>query len=163
MKVMIDDVFAGIGCDAYVSLYFDEPFNESIGRALHMGRRLLRLDRGVDRIVRRVGYEPDQDPAGPTQQAFGTTKAGFVEELDFDLRARRGTWRTIPNRWAERVHNAGTIELADVGGGTRRVVHGEVKVKLLGFGGLVEKMIVAEIVKSYAATTELTRAWIAGR
>jgi len=79
------------------------------------------------------------------------------------VRGRRGAWRTIPSLWADRVHNAGTIELADFEGGTRRLVRGEVKVKLFGFGGLVEKMIVAEIEKSYAATARLTREWLASR
>ena len=163
MKVAIEDVFAGIRCDDYVSLYFDEAFNESIGRALHMGRKLLRLDRGPDRIVRHVCYEPNQDPDSPAKQAFGSSRASFVEELDYDVRGRHGAWRTIPNLWADRVHNAGTIELADFEGGTRRLVRGEVKVKLFGFGGLVEKMIVAEIEKSYAATARLTREWLASR
>lgn len=163
MKLAIEDVFAGIRCDDYVSLYFDEAFNESIGRALHMGRKLLRLDRGPERIVRHVCYEPNHDPDSPAKQAFGSSRASFVEELDYDIRARRGAWRTIPNLWADRVHNAGTIELAEVDGGTRRRVRGEVKVRLFGFGGLVEKMIVAEIEKSYAATARLTRDWLASR
>src|SRR6476661_7356235 len=94
--------------------YFDEAFNDAIGRELHMGRTLMRLDRSADRIVRHVCYEPNQDPDGPTQKAFGSTRAGFVEELDYDVRAQRGTWRTIPNMWADRVRNAGTIEFSAV-------------------------------------------------
>jgi len=163
MKLAIEDVFAGIRCDDYVSLYFDEAFNESLGRALHMGRKHLRLDRGPERIVRHVCYEPNHDPDSPAKQVFGSSRASFVEELDYDVPARRGAWRTIPNQWADRVHNAGTIELAEVSGGTRRRVHGEVRVRLFGFGGMVEKMIVAEIEKSYAATARLTREWLASR
>src|SRR6476469_9141401 len=108
MKVAIEHIFAGIECRDYEALYFDEAFNDAIGRELHMGRTLMRLDRSADRIVRHVCYEPNQDPDGPTQKAFGSTRAGFVEELDYDVRAQRGTWRTIPNMWADRVRNAGT-------------------------------------------------------
>jgi uncharacterized protein DUF2505 len=162
MKVSIDDIFE-IECAKYVALYFDEPFNEHVGQSLHMGRKLLRLERSNTRIVRHVCYEPAQDPEVPTQQAFGSSKAGFVEELDYDVASRRGTWRTIPSMWAERVRNEGTIEFADVPGGTRRSVRGEVKVKLFGFGGIVERMIVREIEKSYVATTRITREWLAKR
>jgi hypothetical protein len=42
-------------------------------------------------------------------------------------------------------------------------VRAEVVVTLFGFGRLVERMIVAEIKKSYASTAELTNAWIARR
>jgi hypothetical protein len=163
MVVTISDLFEGIECHDYAALYFDEAFNTAIGRALHMGRKLVLLDRSNDRIVRHVCYEPNQDPESPTHQAWGATPAGFVEELDFDVRARRGTWRTIPNRFADRVNNAGTIEFAPEGRGTRRSVRGDVVVKAFGFGRIVEKMIVGEIVKSYAATTAFTREWIAKR
>ena len=50
--------------------------------------------------------------------------------------ARRGTWRTIPNLFTERVRNAGTIELAADGAGTRRVVCGEVRVSPFTFKGV---------------------------
>lgn len=163
MKVEIEHVFAGIQPAAYEALYFDEAFNDALGVHSHMGRKLLRLDRLVDRIVRHVRYEPSQDPGSATKQAFGTSRASFLEELDYDVRVRRGFWRTIPNLFADRVTNAGTIEFAAAPEGTKRIVTGEVTVKLFGFGGRVEKMITAEIVKSYEGSTDFTRAYLAKR
>jgi hypothetical protein len=163
MKVMIDDVFPGIACGEYESLYFDEEFNRTVGRELRMGRLLLHFERTETRILRNVQYEPDRDPDSPAGQAFGTSRASFIEELDYDPRTRRGTWKTIPNLMAERVSNTGTIEFVEAPGGTRRIVRGEVKVSLFGFGRLVEKMIVAEIEKSYANTTRITNEWLAKR
>jgi hypothetical protein len=161
MKVLIDDLFAGLACNEYTDLYFDEAFNAAVGEALQLGRQLLHFERTADRIVRHVGYEPRRDPSSPAGQAFGTSRASFVEKLEYDVRARRGTWRTIPNVMPDRVRNAGTIELVDAPGGVRRIVRGEVKVSLFGFGGLVERMIVAEIEKSYASTTRFTNEWLA--
>jgi hypothetical protein len=163
VKVQIEDIFVGIVRAQYEVLYFDEAFNDALGRALRMGRRLLHLERTQSRIVRRVCFEPDQAPDAPVKQAFGTSRASFVEEIDYDPSVGRGAWRTIPNLFADRVTNAGTIEFADAGGDTRRTVRGEVAVRLFGFGKVVEKMIVAEIVKSYTATTAFTRDWLAGR
>jgi hypothetical protein len=160
LKVAIEDTFE-LTCDAYEALYFDEPFNIALGDALGLGRELLRLDRTADRIIRHVRCEPKQDPDSPAKQAFGTSRASFVEELDYDRRTRRGTWQTVPNLFVERVTNRGTLELAPAGGGVKRIVRGEVKVSLFGFGRLVEKMIVAEIEKSYASAARFTRAWLA--
>ncbi|HEY1555389.1 MAG TPA: DUF2505 family protein [Kofleriaceae bacterium] len=161
MKFAIDHVFAGVSCPAYEALYFDESFNSDVSRALCMGRTLLRLDRGADQIVRHVGFEPARAAGAAIDQAYGASRASFVEELVYDVRARRGEWRTIPNRFAERVKTTGTIEFIDERGGTRRVVRGVVRVSLFGFGGIVERMIVGEIEKNYAATTELTNAYLA--
>jgi hypothetical protein len=164
MNVEIDDTFAGISCADYEHLYFDEPFNESIGQALKMGRKLLHFKRTADRVVRHVCYEPNRDPDSPAGKAFGKSRASFVEELDYDVHARRGEWRTIPNMMPDRVRNAGTIEILEApDNSARRVVRAEVVVTLFGFGRLVERMIVAEIKKSYASTAELTNAWIARR
>lgn len=161
MRLRIQHDFDGIDAAAYETLYFDELFNRELSTSLHMGRELLRLDRTTDRIVRHVRYEPKRDSASPANQVFGASRASFVEELDYDVRARRGAWRTIPNQFADRVRNTGTIELVDIPNGVRRIVDGDVKVSLFGFGRLVERAIVAEIDKSYAATTAFTLAWLA--
>jgi hypothetical protein len=161
MKVAIEHVFTGLTCAAYEELFFDEEFNAALGRALRLGRQLLRLERTAERVTRHVCYEPVRDPDSPANHAFGTSRASFVEELDYDRRARRGTWRTIPNRFADRVTNRGTLEIAEDPAGVRRIVRGEVTVSLFGFGRLVERMIVAEIEKSYAATAAFTAEWLA--
>ena len=158
-EVHIEDVFS-VGRTTFEALFFDEEFNLAVGESQRLGRKLIRLDRTSDRIVRHVCFEPDRDPNSPAGQAFGTTRASFVEELDYDLRAHRGAWRTIPNLIPERVSNAGTLELVEVPEGTKRIVRGKVTVKLFGFGSLVERAVVAEIVKSYQRTTEFTRAWL---
>lgn len=161
MKVSIDDEFLGIALPAYEALFFDEDFNIALGRSLELGRELIKLERGAERIVRHVGYEPRRDPSSPAGQAFGKSRASFVEELDYDLRAHRGEWRTIPNIMPERVRNAGAIELAASAGGVRRRVSADVRVSLFGFGGLVERAICAEIEKSYARSAAFTRQWLA--
>lgn len=163
MNVLIDDVFVNISPAEYESLYFDEDFNEAIGRAMRMGRRLLHFERTSDQIVREVHYEPDRDPDSPAGKAFGTSRASFIEKLAYDPRTRTGTWRTIPNLLPDRVTNAGTIEFTDAPNGVRRIVRADVKVTLFGFGRMIERAIAREIVKSYQNTTAFTNEWLAKR
>jgi hypothetical protein len=161
MRLAIEHVFSGVDCDAYERLYFDEAFNEALGGVLRLGRQVLHFERTSERIVRHVCYDAQHDPSSPAGQAFGSSRASYVEELDYDVRTHRGNWRTIPSRFADRMTSAGTIELCGAPGGTRRTVRGEVKVSLFGFGRLVERMIVAEIEKSYATSSKFTAEWIA--
>lgn len=162
MHVVVEHVFASLAPAAYEALYFDEEFNAALGRELALGRKLLRLERAADRIVRHVQYEPSRDPASPAGQAFGKSRASFIEELDYERGPRRGRWRTVPSFLAERVTNTGTLELVDEpGGGVRRIVRADVKVSLFGFGGRVEKIIAAEIVKSYTKSAAFTEQWLA--
>jgi hypothetical protein len=157
----IEHRFTGVDCDGYEALFFDETFWAALGRELRLGRELLKLDRTDARIVRHVRCAPDQDPGTPEGKALADNKASFVEELDWDRRARRGAWRTIPWLLPERVRTRGTIEISPVAGGVRRVVRGEVDAKLWGFGGLVERRAIVEIEKSYAQAAIFTSAWLA--
>jgi Protein of unknown function (DUF2505) len=161
MRFQISHQFDGIGPDAYAALYFDESFSAALGRELRLGRELIRLDRSPTRVVRHVRSEPDREPDTPAGQALGQTRASYVEELDFDLRARRGTWRTVPNLIPERVRTEGTLEIVAAPRGATRIVRGEVDVRLFGFGRLIEKHVVAEIEKSYAGAAAFTASWIA--
>ena len=162
MKVAVEHTFE-VTPDEYEELYFDEPFNLAVSEALQLGRQLLRLDRSSTRIIRHVCYEPRRHSTSEANKAFGTSRASFIEELDYDVGRRRGEWRTIPNLFADRVRNSGTIDFIAVPGGVSRLVRGEVKVSLFGFGSKVEKLIVAEIDKSYASSAKLTNDWIANR
>jgi hypothetical protein len=163
MKFLIEHTFEGLTPEGYEEVFFDEPFNVALGEALGLGRQLRRLDRAPGRIVRHVCCEPSRDPDSPAGKAFGSSRASFVEELEYDLRAHAGTWRTIPSLLPERVKTSGTLEVLAVGGGVRRVVRGEVKASLWGFGGLVERHVVAEIVKSYDRSAAFTVTWLASR
>ncbi len=163
MRFACEYSFRGIGRAAYEALYFDEDFNVALGDALGLGRRLLRLDRDGGTIVRHVRCEPKHEKGSTADQAFGTSRASFLEELEYSFVEHRGTWRTIPNLMTERVRNTGTLEIVDDGGAARRIVRGEVSVSLFGFGRLVERLVVAEIDKSYAKAATFTEQWLARR
>jgi uncharacterized protein DUF2505 len=163
MLVTVEHVFTGVTRARYEELFFDEEFNTALGARLRLGRELLRLDRSPDRVIRHVRCEPNHDPDSPQAKAFGTSRAAFVEELEYDLRNHRGQWRTIPNMFPDRVKNSGTLEIEAVPGGVRRLVRGEVKASLFGFGRLVERVIVREIEKAYETSAAFTTDWIAKR
>ncbi len=159
MQLVIEHALAISSCEAFEAVFFDEPFNVALGEALQLGRVLMRLERTTDRVVRVVAYEPRRDNASPAE-ARGRSRRGFVEELDWDLRTHCGTWRTVPNAFADRVRSAGTIDVSMRGAEVVRVVRGELVVKLFGFGGRVEKLIAAEMARSYARSATFMREWM---
>jgi hypothetical protein len=137
VHLVIEHGFAMSSCEAFEAVFFDEPYNLALGEALQMGRVLKRLERTTERVVRVVAYEPHREK-GSAAEALGTSRRGFVEELDWDLRTHRGTWKTVPNAFADRVRNVGTIEVMMRGAEVVRVVRAEIVVRLFGFGGRVE-------------------------
>lgn len=161
MKLHIEHVFEGVTGPRYEELFFDEEFNRALGEALELGRELVKLERTPGRIVRHVRCEPRREKGSPADQAFGSSRAGFFEELDYDTRTRRATWKTVPNVFTKHVSTTGTLEFVEVPGGVKRVMQGDVKVSFYGFGKIIEKMIVAEIEKGQAKNADFTRRWLA--
>jgi hypothetical protein len=163
VRFACEHTFPTISQAAYEALYFDEEFNVALGDALGLGRELVKLERTNTTVVRHLLCEPKREKGSAADQAFGSSRASFREELEYSFADHKGTWRTIPNIMKERVRNAGTLEILDDGGGARRVVRGDVSVKLFGFGGLVERLVVAEIDKSYRNAASFTEQWLARR
>src|SRR5262249_43936530 len=155
MKFVIEDVFR-IAPDAYIELYFDEPFNVELGEYLGLGRELRKLERASGRVVRQICCEPKREKGSDADKAFGASRASFVENMTFDIAARRGDWETIPNMLPDRVKTAGTLELVAVPEGTKRIVRGACNARLWGFGGVAERAIVREIEKNYVRMTKFT-------
>ena len=161
MKFVIEHTYPQITPAAYETLHFDETFAAALGEALGLGRVLIRLDRTPERIVRHVRCTPKRDPKDQAAQVLDD-KASYVEELEYEVGPRRGEWRTLPSVWPDRVRTTGSIEFAAApGGGTRRIVRGEVHVAIFAVGRIVERFIVAEIEKSYAGAARFTADWLA--
>ncbi len=99
----------------------------------------------VDGVVtRKVRYVP-----APLIRRVGTKKVDprwmeWVEESQYDRSARRMQFRNVPRvrRIAQLLENTGRLELFETAsGGTRRVVSGEIKLKVRIVGRIAEKII----------------------
>ena len=74
----------------------------------------------------------------------------WIAELDFDRGTSEGTYRNLPTtgRVAKLPHNQGTLSLEGApGGGTTRILRGELKVKVMLLGRVAEKIIYKNAVK----------------
>ena len=145
LKFALEHSFSGLDADAYVAIFFDEKFNVALGEAINLGREVVLYERSATRVRRHLRCEPIRVKESLAERVFGESRASFMEELDFDLGARRGRWRTIPSAHTDKVTIEGTIAVLPSAGGVTRRVEGNVKVSMFGVGGLVEKHIVAEI------------------
>ena len=95
-------------------------------------------------VTRRVRYVP-----APLIRRVGTKKVDprwmeWVEESQYDRSARRMRFANVPRirRIAELLVNTGSVELFETAsGGTRRVVSGEIRVKVPILGRIAEKII----------------------
>ena len=161
MKFRADHTFRGIEVDAYEDLHFDEAFQDALCGAVKLARECVGLEEDDDgRIHRAVKVGPDREIPPAAQRVLGGKRLDYTEHLDYRRGSYLGQWRTVPSLMSDKVECAGSIEFRPVDGGVRRLVEGEIKVKLFGVGGMVEKLIVADIERSYVKAAEFTQRWI---
>jgi hypothetical protein len=154
-------VLRDVDLGGYEALYFDEPFQTALGEAVKIDRELLRLDRGSARIVRHVRVQPEREIPAPVAKLLGGRRLAYTEELEYDIGHYHGTWRIVPAVLADKIVIGGTLDFEAVPGGVRRVLAGVIDVTLFGLGGLVEKVVVSNVEKSYGDAAAFTARWIA--
>lgn len=164
MKFHADHVIEGISVADYGAMYFEEDFNDRLCRAVRLDREMLELRRDGSRVFRRVRVEPqDREIPGPVAKVLGQSRFSYVEELEMDLATGVGTWKTIPTLFADKVTAGGSLRFVDAGGHARRVVDGEIDVRMFGIGSIVERFICSDAEKSYADAAAFTRRYLAER
>ena len=61
----------------------------------------------------------------------------------------------------DKITIGGTLDFEAAAGGVKRILAGVIDVTLFGLGGLVEKVVVSNVEKSYGDAAAFTARWIA--
>ncbi|MEO1481881.1 MAG: DUF2505 domain-containing protein [Myxococcota bacterium] len=162
MKFEIEHTFSGISLAAYERLYFDEPFNSALCEKVELDRELLKLEENGDALHREVKVSPrGREIPKPIAKFMGVSRIEYVEKIDYTFGSGRGTWLSVSSFMTDKIDSGGTIEMLDTGAGVKRIVAGEIKVKVFGLGKTIESFIVEDVKRSYQDAAAFTRDWIA--
>lgn len=159
MRFRAEHIFKGIDLNAYETLYFDEAFNIAMCKAVKLARTLVKLDEKAGRIERAVKVGPDREIPPAVAKVLGVSRIEYTEHVAYTRGSYRGIWHTVSSVFTDKVESRGNFSFEAVPGGVKRIVEGEIKVKVFGVGGLIERFIVADVERSYddaAKFTELT-------
>jgi hypothetical protein len=162
MKFKAEHLFGGISVADYETLYFDEPFNIELCKAVNLDRELVRLDVKGKHLTRVVKAAPrGREIPGPVAKVLGAGRIEYVEHIEYDLGTYAGTWKSISSVMTDKVLSSGTFRFVPTGTGVTRIVEGDVTVKVFGVGGMIERFIIADVEKSYDAAAQFTREYLA--
>lgn len=161
MKFKCDHRFGPISLADYENLYFDEDFNIALCKQVGLHRELVSREVKDGRIRRVVKVAPDREVPGPVAKVIGSTRLEYTETVDYVLGSGRGTWSTLSSVMTDKVDSRGSFSFTASGDGVVRSIEGDINVKITFIGGVVEKFIVDDVVKSYEKAAEFTRSWLA--
>ena len=166
LRYIIQDEFE-TSIEHYWEMFFSEDYNRGLYRHLRIGYEPIEFSRkenGDEEVIhRRINFSPDRKVhpliARAAQKVQNPLR--YQERGEFHRKTNSMRVETIPHVLSNKVGSIGDYSLRDLGEGKiLRVWSGECTVKIPLIGGQIEKVIVAEVKRSYAATTDFTRRFL---
>jgi len=137
--------------DVVIAHIFDDTLHERCNAALSSADRArVSVERKEDgEVLQRFHVKVRDLPPGATK-ALKPEVFEWDEESRWDPKAERISWRILPQVMQDKIDCRGVLYYVDVGGHTRRVVEGEIQIKIPLAGKVAEKIIVGQLEKTYA-------------
>ncbi|MBI2898223.1 MAG: DUF2505 domain-containing protein [Deltaproteobacteria bacterium] len=162
MRIHIDHEYR-CGIDTFWDkVFFDDEYNRRLfleGLHFKAYEKLELTDRG-DSILRRIRGTPASEIPGALQKVIGADLS-YVEDLTFDKKARRCTFKNTPARMAEKLRIEGSIYAEPSGTGRcRRIVDLDLEAKFFGVGGLIESFAAKAFRDNFDKAATWTNRWL---
>jgi hypothetical protein len=116
-----------------------------------------------DIVDLQVRYRFVGDLSSAVRAVVDPSRLSWVERSRHELARRTTTFVLHPDHYADRLRCAGSVEVVADGEGARRVVVGELKVRVAFMAGTVERTIVADLQDHLQAEVAVVQAFLAAR
>jgi len=149
-KFTIEHTWA-VSRETVVSHLFDDELHDRCNRALSSAdRERVRVERHEDGRVSQYFHVKVRDlPPGATK-VLSPEVFEWDEESQWNPTTGKISWKIIPKVMANKLTCAGVLYYRETGASTRRVVEGEIEIKIPLAGKIAEKIIVGQLEKTYA-------------
>jgi hypothetical protein len=160
MRFTTEARFRGVTLPELEELYFDEAFNIAMCRDNGLQRQVLSLDKKDGRLSRRLKIGPERELPAPIKKVIGSDRLEYEERLEYTFGSYEARWVVVPGVLASKVRSEGTIRFRADRDAVVRTAAGEVEVKILGVGGMIEKVIIGDVERSFVNAAGFTQRWI---
>ena len=160
MHFSVQHSFSDLTLPDYEKLYFDEAFNIALCQNVNLQRTLVSRDDQNGLLRRSVRVKAARELPAAIAKVLGSSSIEYTEHLEYRWGFYQGAWYTVSAILPEKIDTRGSFRFSQNGASVMRVLEGDVKVKIFGIGGLVEKGVVLDIERSYDDAAKFTTSWI---
>ena len=107
--------------------------------------------------VRRLKYESKRDLPAIAGKALGMKRLTYEQHNRFDAEKSALSWKVVLPVLTDRVSVSGVTTILPTPTGARRVVDGDIEVRMRLVGGQIEKAVVAEFERGMVRAVDLVR------
>ncbi len=143
-------------------VFESDAFDERLRQQTNMQVERISLTQESEHIVvRRLRYTSGSELPKLVAKALGGKHLTYTQTNRMDYSTNRLEWTVELPVLADRVTVKGTTSMTATASGSRRIVDGEITVKMRLIGGQIEKVVVGEFQKSMDQAVEIARELIA--
>ena len=139
------------------SIFESPEFEARLEETTDIRCEVLSTEQKGDVTVRRLRYTAKSDLPTIAAKALGTKNLTYVQTNTFDPAKSQLRWDVDLPMVGDRVSVGGTTTINDSPTGCRRVVDGDISVRMRLVGGQIEKAVVAQFKKSMERAVDLAR------
>lgn len=151
MKLFVESVLDADPATVW-EVFESEAYRQRLDAEAQIQQQILEERTEPDGIVfRRVRTEPDRELPKVVAKLLGAPKLCYLQENRLDLDQNKMTWQVTLDldSLADRVEVSGTTTCTALPDGRcRRVVDGDIEVRVRLVGGQIERAVVAEFERS---------------
>jgi hypothetical protein len=160
MHVTTEHRFKNVDVDRFVDVYYSREFNHAVAPSAALKVRDLvdevTLDGG--NIKRRVRMVPDITLPGPVARLVNGP-IEFFEVSEYDPKSKSAAYH-VESAAEDRIVVRGQVTFTQDGDDVVRKIAGEVHVKMLGVGGIIERLIAGEVRGRYDRIQAFTQQYL---
>lgn len=145
-------------------IFESDDFRRRLEQKARIKQHILeeRAEGGV--IRKKVRTEPERELPAVAAKLLGSSKLSYVQDSTLDRENNRLDWTVRMDAMSDRVDVKGRTTVVPLpSGGCKRIVDGEITVRVRLVGGQIEKAVVAEFEKSMARAVDIARELIRER
>lgn len=156
MKLYIESDLAFDPATAW-EIFESKAFEDRLEEATDLVCEVLeeRHEGGVK--IKKLRYRSKRELPKMVAKALGSKNLTYEQVNSFDAEKSELRWDVYLPVMSDRVTVGGTTRISDAPGGAKRVVDGEINVRVRLIGGQIEKVVVAEFERSMGRAVDLAR------
>lgn len=135
--------------EQYWAIVRNHEVDEEMARASNGEYELLSETEEGDVLTRRQQIVMKRDLPKPMLKVLGTDNIGYVLETRVNHAHSRSEWTITPLVLPDRVTGAGTAVVTATTGGCRRIIEGDLTVRVPLLGRKMEERLVSDVSESY--------------
>ena len=161
MKIEVEHRYERISCEAFVKMYFSVAYNNAIAPIVSLKER--RIDSEVHlengRTERRIFMAPDVALPSVLAKMAAHASIAYTEVSVYDPQTYTVKYH-IESAAQKMISVSGQVMFIADSTAVRRRIQGDVHVKILGLGHVIERLIASETQKRYDAVHVFTQDYI---